>query len=67
VPIFEYRCRKCGHEFEELETIADRDRERDCPRCGAGGVERVISVFAARVAGGPSPDARCSSSSGGST
>jgi len=56
MPIFEYRCGKCGHEFEELESVADRDRPRNCPECGSKRVARVISVFAAKVGG-------CSSSS----
>jgi putative FmdB family regulatory protein len=51
MPLYEYRCGKCGHRFEELETIADRDRPRDCPRCGNKGVEREVSVFAAKVSG----------------
>lgn len=51
MPIFEYRCGKCGHEFEELETIADRDKPRECPSCGRKGVERAVSVFAAKVGG----------------
>lgn len=54
MPIFEYRCRKCGERFEELETIADRDKPHRCPTCGAMGAERQMSVFAARVAGGSS-------------
>lgn len=51
MPIFEYRCDTCGHEFEELESVADRDKPRKCPECGKKGVERVISVFAAKVGG----------------
>ena len=61
MPIFEYRCRKCGERFEELETIADRDKPHKCPACGAKGAEREMSVFAARVAGG-SPTRSCDSS-----
>jgi putative FmdB family regulatory protein len=54
MPIFEYRCLKCGERFEELETIADRDKPHKCPNCGAMDAERQMSVFAARVSGGAS-------------
>jgi len=52
LPIFEYRCKKCGHEFEDLVSVAERDEPRVCPACGATGAERLVSVFAARVTGG---------------
>ena len=47
MPIFEYRCRKCGTEFEELESYADRDRPQECPACGATDSERMVSACAA--------------------
>jgi putative FmdB family regulatory protein len=49
MPIFEYRCEKCGREFEDLETVADRDKPRPCPACGSKRVRREVSVFAAKV------------------
>jgi len=58
MPLYEYRCKKCGHGFEELETIADRDKPRACPRCGEMCVEREVSVFAAKVGSG-SPSRGC--------
>lgn len=64
MPIFEYCCEKCGHAFEDLETVADRDRPRPCPACTSMKVRREVSSFAARVAGG-SPGAKCDT--GGST
>ena len=48
MPIYEYRCRSCKHEFEELvRSSADRDTAR-CPACESGNVSRKLSVFAAR-------------------
>ncbi|MBD3349709.1 MAG: zinc ribbon domain-containing protein [Candidatus Eisenbacteria bacterium] len=54
MPLYEYCCGKCGHEFEELESIADRDKPRKCPECGSRSVSRKVSVFAANVGGGSS-------------
>ncbi len=34
MPTYQYRCRKCGHEFEEFHGIRDA-KPRKCPKCGA--------------------------------
>lgn len=47
VPIYEYACQACGHEFEELSRSSDRDSGRRCLKCGAVEVTRKLSVFAA--------------------
>ncbi len=46
MPIYEYRCPKCGEKFEKLRSIRDDDNDVRCPRCEAGKVERVLSGFA---------------------
>ena len=33
MPTYEYRCRKCGHQFELFHGIKERARRR-CPKCG---------------------------------
>ena len=33
MPLYQYRCSKCGHEFELLTTI-DKRNEACCPKCG---------------------------------
>ena len=42
MPIYEYRCRACGKEFEEL--VFSAGTEVCCPECGAEKVERLLSV-----------------------
>ena len=39
MPIYDYKCAACGHRFELLRSISNRD-EAVCPRCG-GKVTRV--------------------------
>ncbi|HYW75502.1 MAG TPA: zinc ribbon domain-containing protein [Gammaproteobacteria bacterium] len=52
MPIYEFRCAKCGHEFESLQKMSDPDPET-CPECGAAGsVSRLISAAAFRLKGG---------------
>ncbi|MFZ5591353.1 MAG: FmdB family zinc ribbon protein [Bacillota bacterium] len=44
MPIYEYICRKCEHEFTLLMPVEMRD-QAVCPRCGAKeDVQRVISA-----------------------
>jgi len=33
VPLYDFECKKCGLEFEQVRKIADRERVR-CTRCG---------------------------------
>lgn len=51
MPIYEFRCARCGHEFERLQKIADPDPDR-CPECGAEAVSRLISPVGFRLKGG---------------
>ncbi len=45
MPTYEYRCEKCGHEFEEFQSITSRPI-RKCPKCGKNAVHRLISAGA---------------------
>jgi putative FmdB family regulatory protein len=41
MPTYVYECRKCGHRFEEFQSISDPPRKR-CPQCRSG-VRRVVT------------------------
>ena len=48
MPIYEYRCEACRHQFDQLvRSFASKDPVL-CPECGSGQVQRRPSVFAAR-------------------
>jgi putative FmdB family regulatory protein len=47
MPIYEFRCRDCGAQFEELRPLGDDGRDLECPTCGARAPEKQLSVFAA--------------------
>ena len=52
MPLFEYRCSKCQHEFEALV----RGQERvACPRCHEDDLEKLLSAAAARTGTGGLP------------
>ncbi|KAB1443686.1 FmdB family zinc ribbon protein [Pseudodesulfovibrio senegalensis] len=40
MPIFEYRCHKCEHVFEE---IASFENKPPCPACGSSNTEKLLS------------------------
>jgi len=49
MPIFEYSCRRCQHQFE---TIVFSAREKiSCPKCESSAVEKQLSVFSAPGSG----------------
>jgi putative FmdB family regulatory protein len=43
MPLFEYRCQKCRHEFEALILPG---LEARCPKCSGQSLERLLSQFA---------------------
>lgn len=51
MPIYEYRCGGCGHEFEEWQKMSDKPI-RKCPSCEARKVERLVSVTSFQLKGG---------------
>lgn len=54
MPIYEYKCHKCGHAFEHLaRTLADGARA--CPRCGAAKPVKQLSTFSTASADTPLP------------
>ena len=49
MPIYEYRCQECHHEFERLQKFSDPPIEA-CPTC-AGSVQKLISRSAFHLKG----------------
>ncbi|MBK7703221.1 MAG: zinc ribbon domain-containing protein [bacterium] len=51
MPMYEFACRACGAEFEELCTAAEAAAGKvGCPACGARKSERKLSTFASKDA-----------------
>ena len=45
MPVYEYKCTKCGKKFELFRNMADRDKETRCPECRSNAVKRIFSLF----------------------
>jgi len=51
MPIYEYACQACGHEFEALQKVSDAPL-RKCPDCGKPKLRKLLSAPAFRLKGG---------------
>jgi putative FmdB family regulatory protein len=49
MPIYEYECKKCHHQFEKIQKFSD-PHPKKCPKCG-GQLELVISAPAVQFKG----------------
>ena len=50
MPIYEYRCERCGHELEKIQKISD-PALTDCPACGQPTLKKQISAAGFRLKG----------------
>ena len=51
MPVYEYQCKGCGHEFEREQRISDAPVKK-CPSCGALKARRQISRTSFVLKGG---------------
>jgi putative FmdB family regulatory protein len=51
MPVYEYRCDKCEHEFEREQRITD-DPVKTCPECRSRRVKKLISQTSFVLKGG---------------
>ena len=49
MPLYEYRCTKCRHQFEKIESVSASTRKK-CPKCGAV-AERMLASPAIQFKG----------------
>jgi putative FmdB family regulatory protein len=42
MPLYEYRCEACGHQFEVIQKFSD-EPIAVCPKCGSGPVAKLLS------------------------
>lgn len=49
MPLYEYRCKNCGHQFEKIQSFSAPE-EKECPVCH-GPVEKLISASAIQFKG----------------
>ena len=65
MPIFEFRCNKCNHVFEEFVFSSNVDTSQlECPQCGENNVQKLMSAFSSSFgsSAGSGSSASCGSS-----
>ena len=45
MPIYEYRCTKCGQEFEVRQALGEGGSSLECPKCHAPNPKKLLSLF----------------------
>lgn len=50
MPIFDYRCRACGHVFDVLQKLSDATLT-ECPACGKAALQKCLSAPAFQLQG----------------
>lgn len=50
MPIYEYQCRSCEHQFETIQRISEAPLT-NCPECGVDSLRKLISPVAFRLKG----------------
>ena len=51
MPIYEYACKACEHEFETIQKVSEAPLV-DCPACGRAHLRKKVSAVAFRLKGG---------------
>jgi putative FmdB family regulatory protein len=51
MPIYEYKCSKCEHQFEVIQRFSDNPVE-SCPECNEKQVKKLVSAPSFRLKGG---------------
>ncbi len=66
MPMYDFQCPDCGHEFEEL--VFGNRLPAQCPSCEGQEIERKVSACAARISGSgggaPAPSSGCGGGGG---
>jgi putative FmdB family regulatory protein len=50
MPMYDYRCKKCGQSFALTMTISEHDKKKvQCPHCDSPEVVRQVQAFFAKT------------------
>ncbi len=50
MPIYEYRCASCGHEFEAMQKFSEAVLT-ECPSCGKAALQKLVSAAGFQLKG----------------
>ncbi len=55
MPLYEYVCESCDHQFETMQTLSSKPEETVCPKCNTAKSRRIMSSFASKIVGTHKP------------
>jgi putative FmdB family regulatory protein len=63
MPIYEFKCNRCGKQFEQIVFASDKGEPVPCPSCGKKDSCRLLSSFscASSASGSAAGSSSCSS------
>ena len=67
MPLYEYRCAECGHEFEMMLRFSEANKIPTCPRCESIKTNKKLSTvasFGSTDSGSFGASSSCGSSGG---
>lgn len=51
MPIYDFKCNDCGHEFDILESVSEHDEHKEkCPKCKSENIERILVAVSVQTA-----------------
>jgi putative FmdB family regulatory protein len=51
MPLYEYVCEACDHQFETMQSVSAKPEETICPKCQTTRSRRIMSSFASKIVG----------------
>ena len=64
MPLYEYKCEKCGEIFETLISLSKINDPVECAKCGSKETTRLFSPFSASSSGKSKSSSSCSTQGG---
>ena len=50
MPIYEFNCNSCGHQFDIIESFKEHDQHKEkCPECKSADIERVLGHISVKT------------------
>ncbi len=54
MPVFEYKCKSCGNNYDIFHFTKEVTEDIICPKCQSKEYEKLLSAFSANVSGNSS-------------
>ena len=51
MPLYEYVCESCDHQFEAMQCLSTKPEDTTCPKCQTANSRRIMSSFASKIVG----------------